>query len=406
MKNKVCVIGLGYIGLPTSALLACSDYMVHGVDIDESAVNTINKGQIHIVEPGLDEFVSRAVNNKSLIAATTPDFADYFIIAVPTPFYPSKDMSIPTPDISYVIDATKAIAPFIKDGNTIILESTSPVGTTHKIKEVLDDLNVNTSNIFIAHCPERVLPGQIMKELVENDRIVGGLSEECTSSAAEFYKTFVTGDVLTTDAKTAEMSKLTENASRDVSIAFANELSLICDKMNIDVWELISLANRHPRVNILQPGCGVGGHCIAVDPWFIVSQFPNEARLIKTAREINDGKPLHVIMKVKEAVTEIKNPKIACLGLAFKPNIDDLRESPALEIVKILSDTENFNLLTVEPNIEKLPGILSNRKNITLTSLEVALVQADIVVILVKHDEFLNINNTENILDFVNVIRK
>jgi UDP-N-acetyl-D-mannosaminuronic acid dehydrogenase len=401
-NNKVCVIGLGYIGLPTSALLACNNYIVHGVDIDENAVNTINRGEIHIVEPGLADFVSRAVEDKTLVASTTPDFADVFIIAVPTPFYPSKDTTVPTPDISYVIDATKAIAPYIKPGNTIILESTSPVGTTDKIKIVLEDLNIDTTKIYIAHCPERVLPGQIMKELVENDRIVGGLSDECTQVAANFYKTFVTGAVLTTDAKTAEMSKLTENASRDVSIAFANELSLLCDKMDIDVWELISLANRHPRVNILQPGCGVGGHCIAVDPWFIVSQFPNEARLIKTAREINDSKPLYVIMKVKEAIKGLNKPKIACLGLAFKPDIDDLRESPALAITKMLSDTDGYEIMAVEPNVKVLPDVLGNRKNVSLVSLDTAITTADIIVILVKHKEFIGLKS-DKLLDFVNI---
>lgn len=399
-NNKVCVIGLGYIGLPTSALLACNNYIVHGVDIDENAVNTINRGEIHIVEPGLADFVSRAVGDKTLVASTTPDFADFFIIAVPTPFYPSTSGANPVPNISYVIDATKAIAPYIKPGNTIILESTSPVGTTEKIKEVLDDLNIDTSNIFIAHCPERVLPGHIMRELVDNDRIVGGLSDGSTKKAADFYKTFVTGDVLTTDAKTAEMAKLTENSFRDVNIAFANELSMICDKSGINVRELISLCNRHPRVDILSPGCGVGGHCIAVDPWFIVDAANGEAKLIETARNVNNHKSEWVIDKVLD-MTKILSakkdkPTVACMGLAFKPDIDDLRESPALFIAKKLNDIDSIELIVVEPNIQSFNGL-------NLVDVDYALNNADVIVYLVAHSQFIGTISNNNVLDFCGV---
>jgi UDP-N-acetyl-D-mannosaminuronic acid dehydrogenase len=396
-NNKVCVVGLGYIGLPTSALLGCNNYIVHGVDIDENAVNTINRGEIHIVEPGLADFVSRAVENKTLVASTIPDFADFFIIAVPTPFYPSTSGANPVPNISYVIDATKAIAPYIKPGNTIILESTSPVGTTEKIKEVLDDLNIDTSNIFIAHCPERVLPGHIMRELVDNDRIVGGLSDGSTKKAADFYKTFVTGDVLTTDAKTAEMAKLTENSFRDVNIAFANELSMICDKSGINVRELISLCNRHPRVDILSPGCGVGGHCIAVDPWFIVDAANGEAKLIETARNVNNHKSEWVIDKVLNKANGLekilnRKPIVACMGLAFKPNIDDLRESPALQIAKVLNANKDIEVLAVEPNINTIDGL-------NLVDMHNAINSADLMVFLVAHKEF-SLGMIENQIDF------
>ena len=280
--KKICVIGLGYIGLPTAALLANRDYEVHGVDVVQSTVDIINRGEIHIVEPELDTFVKAAVNSGKLKADLKPTEADVFVIAVPTPFHEGF-----VPNIDYVVSATKAIAPFLKDGDIVILESTSPVGTTDKVEEVLQESGVETSKLFIAHCPERVLPGQIMRELVENDRIVGGTTPEATAKAVEFYKTFVSGEVLSTDARTAEMAKLTENSFRDTNIAFANELSILCDKFGIDVWELISLTNRHPRVNVLQPGAGVGGHCIAVDPWFIVHAGGADAKMIRTAREVN-----------------------------------------------------------------------------------------------------------------------
>lgn len=384
--EKVCVIGLGYIGLPTAALLANRGFEVHGVDIVQHVVETINSGKIHIIEPELDTFVSSAINSGKLKASTIPSKADVFILAVPTPFNEGF-----TPNIDYIINATRAIAPFVKEGNLIILESTSPVGTTETIETILKEEGVNTSKIHIAHCPERVLPGQVMRELIENDRIIGGLTNEATQVAMDFYKKFVSGDVFSTNARTAELCKLVENASRDVNISFANELSMICDKANIDVWELIRLANRHPRVNILRPGCGVGGHCIAVDPWFIVSAFPKEAHLIKTAREVNDFKTLWVIEKIKNQVImfEMQNGRkavVSCMGLSFKPNIDDLRESPALEIFHKVSQ-ENIKVLAVEPNISIL-------ENAQLVSINEGLDGADIICFLVNHDEFKELINS------------
>lgn len=384
--EKVCVIGLGYIGLPTAALLANRGFEVHGVDIVQNVVETINSGKIHIIEPELDTFVSSAINSGKLKASTVPSNADVFILAVPTPFREGF-----MPNIDYIINATRAIAPFVLEGNLIILESTSPVGTTETIEIILKEEGVNTSKIHIAHCPERVLPGQVMRELIENDRIIGGITDDATHAAMVFYKKFVSGEVFSTNARTAELCKLVENASRDVNISFANELSMICEKSNIDVWELIRLANRHPRVNILRPGCGVGGHCIAVDPWFIVSAFPNEARLIKTAREVNDFKTLWVIEKIKNQAImfEVENGRkavVSCMGLSFKPNIDDLRESPALEIFQKLSQ-ENIKVLAVEPNISVL-------KNAELVSMEEGLDSADIICFLVNHDEFKELINS------------
>ena len=395
--KTICVIGLGYIGLPTAALLANRNYKVHGVDVIQSTVDTINQGNIHIVEPDLDTFVRSAVNSGNLIADTKPKESDIFIIAVPTPFHEGY-----VPNIDYVISATEAISPYIKEGNIIILESTSPVGTTHKVAEVLASKGVDINKVHVAHCPERVLPGQIMRELVENDRIVGGINKEATKAAVEFYKTFVSGEVLQTDAKTAEMAKLTENSYRDVNIAFANELSILSDKFNIDVWELIELANRHPRVNILQPGPGVGGHCIAVDPWFIVSKTPELARLIRTAREVNDAKPNWVIDKVKVAVgaylmdnpnKTAKDVTIACYGLTFKADIDDLRESPALAIVRELVDYHAGSVLAIEPNIKELPKDL---QQITLSNSLEGLANGQIHVFLVDHKEFKTAN-----IDFI-----
>lgn len=401
LREKICVVGLGYIGLPTAALLANRGYNVYGVDINQYAVDIINQGKIHIVEPELDTFVHAAVSSGKLRADTKPIEADIFILAVPTPFHHTNNpLEAPKPNIEYVLAATLSISSFVKEGNIIILESTSPVGTTEKVAETLSRAGIDISKIYIAHCPERVLPGYIMRELVENDRIVGGVTPEATAITAKFYRTFVEGEVLETDAKTAEMAKLTENSFRDVNIAFANELSLICDKLGMDVWELIRLANRHPRVNILQPGCGVGGHCIAVDPWFIVNSAPEQAKLIRTAREVNDKKPHYVVEKVKNIVKNIETPKIACLGLAFKPNIDDLRESPALEITKILSDIDGYEILVVEPNIESLPKFLENRKNVKLASLEDAQKEADILVVMVKHKEFIGLSSNK-IIDFV-----
>ncbi len=406
--KKVCVIGLGYIGLPTATVFASRKVNVVGVDINQEAVDTINQGKIHIVEPDLDILVHSTVKDGFLKATTTPQEADAFIVAVPTPFKGDKH----EPNLDYIKSASKALAKVLKIGDLVILESTSPVGATEKmaewLAEVRSDLsfpqqNGENSDIRIAHCPERVLPGHVIRELVENDRIIGGMTPKCTQDADELYKIFVEGECIATNARTAEMAKLTENASRDVQIAFANELSILCDKMGIDVWELISLANRHPRVNILQPGCGVGGHCIAVDPWFIVNAYPEEARLINTARNVNDGKPYFVIDKVKEAVKDIKNPKIACLGLAFKPDIDDLRESPALEITKMLSDIDGYEILAVEPNIETLPKVLENRKNVSLVELEGARKNADLILVLVGHKEFKIMDEKKIVLDFCGV---
>ncbi|EDO6595196.1 UDP-N-acetyl-D-mannosamine dehydrogenase [Campylobacter coli] len=405
--NKICVIGLGYIGLPTAAIFASRKVKVLGVDINQQVVDTINQGKIHIVEPELDILVHAVVKDGYLKAATLPEEADAFIIAVPTPFKGDNH----EPNLDYIKAASKLVAKVLKRGGLVILESTSPVGTTEQMSKWLaeerHDLifphqNADIPDVKIAHCPERVLPGQIIRELVENDRIIGGITQECTECAVDLYKIFVQGECIVTNARTAEMAKLTENSFRDVNIAFANELSVLCDKLDINVWELIKLANRHPRVNILQPGCGVGGHCIAVDPWFIVHQNPNEARMIKMAREVNDNKPKFVIKKIKERIKDIFQPKIACLGLAFKPDIDDLRESPALDIVLELANEDVVQILVVEPNITQLPLRLQAKKNINLVSLSQAFKEADVIAILVKHREFIDIRSSK-IIDFVNV---
>ena len=402
--KQVSVIGLGYIGLPTAAAFAQHGVRVIGVDVNQHAVDTINQGKIHIVEPDLDTAVHQCVSNNMLKATLIPEPADAFLIAVPTPFKGDDH----EPDLSYIEAASKAIAPVLKQGDLVVLESTSPVGATEQMSEWLaqarPDLSFpqqkgEDSDIRIAHCPERVLPGQVLRELIENDRIIGGMTTKCSEQAVALYKTFVKGDCIITNARTAEMCKLTENSFRDVNIAFANELSIICDKLDINVWELISLANRHPRVNILQPGCGVGGHCIAVDPWFIVNKTPDLAKLIHTARLVNDGKPEWVIDKINGAVIEAlqKNPgktitdiKIACLGLAFKPDIDDLRESPALKITEQLAEKYPNQILAVEPNVETLPAKLA-AKNIRHTKLDKALEEADVLVVLVDHKEFKTI---------------
>lgn len=378
LNKTICVIGLGYIGLPTASLLGTKGYRVHGVDTSRHVVDTINEGKIHIVEPDLDILVKSAVQSGNLTAGLEPQKADVFILAVPTPFKQDHQ-----PDLSYVETATRMIAPYVEAGNIVILESTSPVGTTEDVvARILKDAGHDIEKkVHVAHCPERVLPGRILTELVENDRIVGGVNKLATEKAVEFYNTFVRGKVLVTDSRTAEMAKLTENSFRDVNIAFANELSLICDQENISVWELIALANRHPRVNILQPGPGVGGHCIAVDPWFIVAKAPELARLIRTAREVNDNKPEWVIEKVRRSADKFKRPVIGCLGLAFKADVDDLRESPAVDIVRTLISENIGQVLVAEPNLVKHPEF-------ELKSYEDVVSAADIVLLLVDHREF------------------
>ena len=390
--QTICVMGLGYIGLPTASLLATKGFTVTGVDVSQKVVDTINKGEIHIVEPDLDILVKSAVHSGNLSASLEPVEADVFIIAVPTPF---KDggpdhISGKKPDLSYIEAATKKISPFIKPGNLVILESTSPVGTTDEVvAEILkQDGHSIGEDVYIAHCPERVLPGRILIELVENDRVVGSINEESTAVTVEFYERFVRGAVLPTTAKTAEMVKLTENSSRDVQIAFANELSMVCETETINTWEVIDLANRHPRVNILQPGPGVGGHCIAVDPWFIVDRSPECSNLIRTAREVNDAKPGWVIERVKRCADKFKSPIIACLGLAFKADVDDLRESPASDIVKKLQEENIGQLMVCEPNLKA-------HKDFELCSLEVAIKQADIILLLVDHKSFKKLSAAE-----------
>ncbi|EGR1394145.1 UDP-N-acetyl-D-mannosamine dehydrogenase, partial [Vibrio parahaemolyticus] len=391
--ETISVIGLGYIGLPTAAMFASRKKKVIGVDVNQHAVDTINQGKIHIVEPDLDMIVSAAVSEGYLKATTTPEPADAFLIAVPTPFLPCNEGEVPAPDLSYIEAASKAIAPVLKKGDLVILESTSPVGATEQmaawLAEARSDLTFpqthgEQADVNVAHCPERVLPGHVVRELVENDRVIGGMSARCSERSVALYRTFVQGECVVTNSRTAEMAKLTENSSRDVQIAFANELSIICDKLDINVWELIALANRHPRVNILQPGPGVGGHCIAVDPWFIVSKTPEEAQIIHTARKVNDGKPDWVIKKVKLAIAEFLqvNPDktarevtVACYGLAFKPDIDDLRESPAMAITQKIAEMHAGRVIAVEPNIDAVPDKL---KHVELMDFEVALKEADI----------------------------
>jgi len=401
--ETISVIGLGYIGLPTAAMFASRKKKVIGVDVNQHAVDTINRGEIHIVEPDLDMIVHAAVNEGYLKATLTPEPADAFLIAVPTPFKESNS-EIPEPDLKYIEAAANAIAPVLKKGDLVILESTSPVGATEQMSEWLADIRGDLSfpqdsgdeaDVNVAHCPERVLPGHVVRELVENDRVIGGMSTKCSERSVELYKTFVKGECVITNARTAEMAKLTENSCRDVQIAFANELSIICDKLDINVWELISLANRHPRINILQPGPGVGGHCIAVDPWFIVSKTPEEAQIIHTARKINDEKPDWVINKVKIAIADflqsnpdktVKDVIIACYGLAFKPDIDDLRESPALNIAKQLGRMDTGKVIAIEPNIKSL-----ELDSLELKSIEYSKKYADIHLLLVDHEEFKKI---------------
>jgi UDP-N-acetyl-D-mannosaminuronic acid dehydrogenase len=403
---KVLVVGLGYIGLPTAAVLASHQVKVRedsarikviGVDVNQHIVDIINKGKIHIVEPELESMVRAAVQMGSLRASLIHEKADVFIVAVPTPLKGDHK-----PNLSYVESAVKAIAPLLEKGNIVIFESTSPVGTTEKMigwmQEIRSDLvfpafnkNGSDADISVAYCPERVLPGHIVRELVENDRIIGGVTTQCAERAREIYKIFVKANCILTDCRTAELSKLVENSFRDVNIAFANELSLICDNLNINVWELIKLANHHPRVNILQPGPGVGGHCIAVDPWFIVYSAPDEAKLIRTARLVNNSKPFFVLNKVNQAVQaigkDISELSIACLGLAFKPDIDDLRESPALSIAQKIGSIGFSSIFLVEPNIDRMPSGFDS-DNIELIGLEKAIKSADIIVLLVDHVSF------------------
>jgi UDP-N-acetyl-D-mannosaminuronic acid dehydrogenase len=403
MNNpEVVMVGLGYIGLPTAALIAQNKTYVHGVDINPKVVETINKGQIHIVEPELDIAVEKAVKEGYLKADIKPVIANNYLIVVPTPFKSKNE-----PDISFVESATKSVIPLLKEGDLYIIESTSPIGTTEKMRDLIYSERPELKDkLFIAYCPERVLPGNVMYELVHNDRVIGGINEQSTVKALEFYKQYIKGDLHRTNARTAEMCKLVENSSRDVQIAFANELSLICDKANIDVWELIDLANKHPRVNILQPGCGVGGHCIAVDPYFIVADYPMESQIIGKAREINNYKSFWCAEKInsKKLEFELKHkrkPSIAIMGLAFKPNIDDLRESPAKYIAqKVLQNANNEEYYIVEPNIE-------THSVFKLTDYKEAIEKADIIVFLVAHDEFksLEFSNDKVILDFCGVMK-
>lgn len=395
MSYDLCILGLGYIGLPTASIFATRGKKVLGVDVVPRVVDTINRGEIHIEEPDLDVLVRSAVHGGNLRAALKPAAAQNFVVAVPTPFKVTAT-NPKAPDLAYVESATRSIALVVEAGNLIILESTSPVGTTELMRDWLFDelLKVRPEeasslreSLLFAHCPERILPGQMLKELVANDRIAGGLTPAASEAARDLYRTFCVGEIFLTDARTAEMCKLTENASRDVGIAFANELSLICERLGIDVWELIQLANRHPRVKILQPGPGVGGHCIAVDPWFIVDAAPDVARLIRTAREVNDAKPHHVIERAKICADRFRSPVIACLGLAFKADVDDLRESPAMDIVQHLVADKVGRVIVVEPHISELPKLLEGR--VELASIEDAVAAADVVVLLVNHKEFL-----------------
>jgi UDP-N-acetyl-D-mannosaminuronic acid dehydrogenase len=374
---KICVVGLGYIGLPTAAVLGSRGYKIHGVEINPKAVETINSGKAHIVEPDLDILVRAAVTTGNLKAYTEPAASDIFMICVPTPLTDDNK-----PQLDYVRSATKSIVPFLEKGNLIILESTSPPGTTEMIEEiVLKESDFQKGDIHFAHAPERVLPGKILREVVENDRIIGGIDDASTEKAADFYSSFVTGKLLKTHCRTAETAKLVENAFRDTNIAFANELSLFSEKMDLDVWELICLANHHPRVNILSPGPGVGGHCIAVDPWFLVDCAPEQTRLIRTSREVNEAKPHWVVDRIVAKAEKFKSPTIACLGLAYKPDIDDLRESPAVEIVKELQNRAVGDLKIVEPNLQ-------SHDQFDLVTVDAAIDAADIVLILVGHTPF------------------
>ena len=403
MKVEVVAIGLGYIGLPTSALISSHGTNVLGVDVNQHIVETVNDGKIHIIEPDLDKIVSDAVSKGNLKASTKASCADVYLIVVPTPFKDNYE-----PDISFVEDATKEIIPLFKKGDLYIIESTCPIGTTEKMRKLIYSARPELKDkMYIAYCPERVLPGNIMHELVRNDRVIGGVNEASTKRAIAFYSKYVKGELHSTNSRTAEMCKLVENSSRDVQIAFANELSLICDKSDINVWELINLANKHPRVNILKPGCGVGGHCIAVDPYFILSDYPLESKIIGKAREVNNYKPVWCVEKIKNEKLKFelshgRKPRVALMGLAFKPNIDDLRQSPAKYIVKkVLQNTNNIEHFIVEPNI-------TTHSKYNLTNYKEAIEKADIIVILVAHDEFKNIefSSSKVFLDFCGINKK
>lgn len=401
---KACFMGLGYIGLPTAIISSQHGINVCGVDINPKVVEKTNRGELHIVEPGLQDLLKKAVDNKNLVASTTPFESDVYLIVVPTPFKAKHE-----PDISYVESATKTVIPFLKEGDLFIIESTSPVGTTEKMAELIfAERPELKGRIHIAYCPERVLPGNVIFELVNNDRVIGGIDDASADAAAEFYGKFVSGQLHKTNCRTAEMCKLVENSSRDVQIAFANELSMICEKACINVWELISLANKHPRVNILQPGCGVGGHCIAVDPYFISSAFPNEAKIIAQARSINNYKSEWCVEKAKNAILSFelekgKKPQVALMGLAFKPNIDDLRESPAMKIAKhLVAEMPDVKFNIVEPNISSHPDF-------DIVDFQTAFEQSDIVVYLTAHKQFFKLPQEANdklILDFCGVIKK
>lgn len=399
---KACFMGLGYIGLPTAIIAAKHGIQVHGVDINPKVVEKTNQGILHIIEPGMEELLQEVIANGKFHAATTPIESDAYFMVVPTPFKGDHQ-----PDVSYVEAATRAVLPLLKEGDLYVIESTSPVGTTEMMANLIFTERPELKDkIYIAYCPERVLPGNVIYELVHNDRVIGGINTESTEKAIEFYSQFVTGQLHRTNSKTAEMCKLTENSSRDVQIAFANELSFICDKAGINVWELINLANKHPRVNILWPGCGVGGHCIAVDPYFITSEFPMESRMIGTARQVNNYKAFWCAEKVQNEMLrfELNNgrkPSVAMMGLAFKPDIDDLRESPAKHIVaKVMQSCNNADIMVVEPNVE-------SHNVYKLTDYKEAFEKADIVVYLVAHTPFKSLPKDSNkiLLDFCGVVR-
>jgi UDP-N-acetyl-D-mannosaminuronic acid dehydrogenase len=394
---KICVVGLGYIGLPTAAMLASRGHEVVGFDVNERVVASVQAGAAHFQEPDLQMLLTAAVGTGRLRASTQPEAADFFLIAVPTPIRPGG-----APDMSYVESAAALIGPVLAPGNTVILESTSPVGSTERLADALaaarPDLTFPSykqddgtkTDVALCHCPERILPGKMMSELVSNDRIIGGLSWSCTDAAVDLYKSFVSGQLYVTDCRTAELVKLTENAYRDVNIAFANELSMICEAVGVDVWAVRELANRHPRVEILQPGAGVGGHCIAVDPWFIVHSAPEQARLIRTARLVNDGKPGHIVERVRQLASRFKAPIVACYGLTYKPDVDDVRESPALHIAEEIAGIAS-EMLVCEPNLKALPASLADRDNVSLVDWRAAQQRADIAVLLVNHRQFRRI---------------